>query len=107
MDEAFKDVSAAQQDADAAINRARGYAQQMLARAQGDASAFDKVYEEYRLAPEVTRRRLYYETMERVLTQTDKTIVEAGGVHALSAAARNAAPRAQARRRQPLPTREQ
>ena len=32
------------------------------------------------LAPEVTRRRLYYETMESVLGQTDKTIVESGGV---------------------------
>src|SRR5690606_32670588 len=78
--EAFKDVSAAQQDADAEINRAEAYAQQVLARAQGDATAFDKIYEEYRLAPEVTRRRLYYETMESVLGKTDKTIVEADGV---------------------------
>ncbi len=43
-------------------------------------TAFDKVYEQYRLAPEVTRRRMYYETMERVLRKTDKTIVEADGV---------------------------
>ena len=55
-------------------------AQQVLARAQGDAAAFDKVYEQYKLAPEVTRRRMYYETMERVLRQTDKTVVEAPGV---------------------------
>lgn len=78
--EAFKDVSAAQQDADADINRAEAYAQQVLARAQGDAASFDKIYAEYRLAPEVTRRRLYYETMESVLGKTDKTIVEAEGV---------------------------
>ena len=78
--EAFKDVSAAQQDADADINRAQAYAQQILARAQGDAAAFNQIYEEYRLAPEVTRRRLYYETMESVLSKTDKTIVEADGV---------------------------
>ena len=78
--EAFKDVSAAQQDADAETNRAEAYAQQVLARAQGDAASFDKIYEEYRLAPEVTRRRLYYETMESVLGKTDKTIVEADGV---------------------------
>lgn len=78
--EAFKDVSAAQQDADADINRAEAYAQQVLARAQGDAASFDKIYEEYRLAPEVTRRRLYYETMESVLGKTDKTIIEADGV---------------------------
>ncbi|HYD25278.1 MAG TPA: protease modulator HflK [Croceibacterium sp.] len=78
--EAFKDVSAAQQDANAAMNVARTYEQQLLAKAQGDAAAFNKIYEEYRLAPEVTRRRLYYETMESVLGKTDKTIVESGGV---------------------------
>jgi membrane protease subunit HflK len=78
--EAFKDVSAAEQDADAELNRARAYEQQLLAAAQGEAAQFDKVYEEYRLAPQVTRRRMYYETMERVLSQTDKTVIEANGV---------------------------
>jgi modulator of FtsH protease HflK len=80
VEEAFKDVSAAQQDADAEVNKAEAYAQQILARAQGDAASFDKIYAEYKLAPEVTRRRLYYETMERVLRQNDKTVVEAPGV---------------------------
>lgn len=78
--EAFKDVSAAQQDAETEINRSRAYAQQLLARAEGEATAFNKIYEEYRLAPEVTRRRLYYETMESVLAKTDKTVVEPNGV---------------------------
>jgi len=78
--EAFKNVSAAQQNAESMINQANGVAQQVLARAQGDAAAFDKVYAQYKLAPEVTRRRMYYETMERVLRQTDKTIVEGNGV---------------------------
>lgn len=78
--DAFKGVSAAQQDAQTAVNEARAWAQQLLARAQGDATAFDKVYEQYRLAPEVTRRRMYYETMERILRNTDKTIIEAPGV---------------------------
>jgi membrane protease subunit HflK len=78
--DAFKDVSAAQQDANAMRNRARAYAQQVMARAQGDAAAFNQIYGEYKLAPEVTRRRLYYETMESVLSKTDKTIVEANGV---------------------------
>jgi modulator of FtsH protease HflK len=80
VEEAFKDVSSAQQDADAAINRSRAVAQQVLARAQGDASEFNDIYEEYKLAPEVTRRRLYYETMEQILSKTDKTIVESGNV---------------------------
>ena len=78
--DAFRDVQVAEQNADAARNQAQGYAQQVLAQAQGEAEAFDKVYEQYRLAPEVTRQRLYYETMERVLSKTDKTIVEATGV---------------------------
>jgi modulator of FtsH protease HflK len=80
VEEAFKDVSSAQQDADAAINRARKFSQEVLARAQGDASEFNDIYEEYKLAPEVTRRRLYYETMEQILSKTDKTIVESGNV---------------------------
>ena len=78
--DAFRDVQVAEQNADANRNQAQGYAQQVLAQAQGEAEAFDKVYEQYRLAPEVTRQRLYYETMERVLSETDKTIVEAQGV---------------------------
>lgn len=78
--DAFKDVSVAEQDANAAKNRARATAQRILAQAEGETEAFDKVYEQYRLAPEVTRQRLYYETMERVLRQTDKTVVETGGV---------------------------
>ena len=78
--ESFNDVLAARQDAERDINDARRYEQQLLAQAQGDATAFNNIYAEYRLAPEVTRRRLYYETMESVLSRTDKTIVEAGGV---------------------------
>ncbi|MEG3123247.1 protease modulator HflK [Sphingomonas sp. GB1N7] len=76
----FKAVSAAQQAAQSNINLARGYAQQTLAFAQGEATSFDKVYEQYRLAPDVTRRRMYYETMEAVLAKSDKTIIEAPGV---------------------------
>ncbi|MCH7629478.1 MAG: protease modulator HflK [Proteobacteria bacterium] len=78
--DAFKEVLAAQQDAQSEVNRAQAWAQQLTARAQGEAAAFDKVYEQYKLSPEVTRRRMYYETMERVLSQTDKVIVETPGV---------------------------
>jgi membrane protease subunit HflK len=79
--DAFKDVTAAQQDAQGYVNQAQGVAQQVLARAQGDATSFDKVYAQYKLAPEVTRRRMYYETMERVLSKTDKVVIEAPGVN--------------------------
>jgi membrane protease subunit HflK len=80
VNDAFKAVTTAQQEAQSYINQARGYAQQVTAHAQGEAAAFDKVYAQYKLAPEVTRRRMYYETMERVLSKVDKTIVEAPGV---------------------------
>jgi modulator of FtsH protease HflK len=80
VNDAFKDVSAAQQDAQRYINAATAYAQQLRQRAQGEATAFDRIYEQYRLAPEVTRRRMYYETMEEVLSKVDKTIIEAPGV---------------------------
>ncbi|HEY6047920.1 MAG TPA: FtsH protease activity modulator HflK [Sphingomicrobium sp.] len=80
VNEAFKEVTAAQQDAKSYINQANAYALQLTAKAQGEAAAFDKVYEQYKLAPEVTRRRMYYETMEQVLSKVDKTIVEAPGV---------------------------
>ncbi|WP_414903437.1 FtsH protease activity modulator HflK [Sphingomonas flavalba] len=78
--DAFKKVTAAQQNAISYLNNARAYAQQMTAKSEGEAASFDKVYAEYRLSPEVTRRRMYYETMEDVLSKVDKTIVEAPGV---------------------------
>ena len=80
VNDAFKEVTAAQQDAQSYLNQARAYARQLTAKAQGEAAAFDKVYEQYKLAPEVTRRRMYYETMEQVLSKVDKTIIEAPGI---------------------------
>jgi len=77
---AFQQVTAAQQDAERDRSNARAWAQQLLAKAQGDATSFDKVYEQYKLSPEVTKRRMYYETMERVLSSNDKVVVEASGV---------------------------
>ena len=56
-------------------------------KAQGEAAAFDKVYEQYKLAPEVTRRRMYYETMERVLSEGRQDDRRGAGRDALSAAA--------------------
>lgn len=97
VDEAFKQVTASQQEAEGARNQARAYAQQIIALAQGEAAQFDKIYEQYRLAPEVTRRRLYYETMEAVLAKSNKTVVEASGVmpYLPLPAARSSAPQPQ------------
>ena len=80
VNDAFKEVTAAQQEAQSYINNANAYALQLRQKAQGEATAFNEVYAQYRLAPEVTRRRMYYETMERVLQGVDKTIVETPGV---------------------------
>jgi len=80
VNDAFLEVSAAQQKAQSAQNAARAYALQLTARAQGDAAQFEQLYQQYKAAPEVTRRRMYYETMEEVLSRVDTTIVEAPGV---------------------------
>jgi membrane protease subunit HflK len=80
VDDAFKDVSAAQQDAQQYLNQSRAYAQQLLAAAQGAAAAFDAVYAQYKLSPEVTRKRMYLETMESVLSKVDKTVIEPNSV---------------------------
>lgn len=80
VNDAFKEVTAAQQDAKSYVNSANAYSLQLRQKAQGEATAFDKVYEQYKLSPEVTRRRMYYETMEQVLSKVDKTIIEAPGV---------------------------
>lgn len=77
---AFQEVTVAQQEAQRDLSVAQAYAQQVKARAEGDTAAFDQVYEQYKLAPEVTRRRMYYETMERVLRDNDKVIVEGSNV---------------------------
>ena len=80
VNEAFLRVSAAQQQAQSAQNDARAFALQLTARAQGDAAQFNQIYQQYKAAPEVTRRRMYYETMEQILSKVDTTIVEAPGV---------------------------
>jgi modulator of FtsH protease HflK len=57
---------------------AEGYKQQAVADAKGQSSRFLQVYDEYKKAPDVTRERIYLETMERVLGGTDKLIYDGG-----------------------------
>ena len=80
VNDAFKEVTAAQQEAESYVNQATAYALQLRQKAQGEAGAFDRIYVQYRAAPDVTKRRMYYETMERVLQKVDKTILEAPGI---------------------------
>lgn len=98
--DAFRDVQAARADAERLQNEAQTYAsrivpnargkaaqikqdaeayrEQTVADAVGQTSRFLKIYEEYKKAPEVTRRRMYLETMERLFGGTDKIIVDPG-----------------------------
>ena len=57
---------------------AQSYAQRAVTIAQTDAATFDKAYAQYKLAPDVTRRRMYYDTMDHVLAANDKIIVPQG-----------------------------
>jgi membrane protease subunit HflK len=57
---------------------AEGYKQQAVADAKGQSARFLKVYDEYKKAPDVTRQRIYLETMERVLGGAEKLIYDGG-----------------------------
>ncbi len=71
-------VPSAEGQAAQIIQQAEAYQSQTVAEAQGEAQRFLSIYEQYRLAPEVTRERIYLETMERVLGGTNKIIVDDG-----------------------------
>jgi modulator of FtsH protease HflK len=98
--DSFRDVQAARADSERAQNEAQTYAnrvipeargrvaqvtqsaeayrEQTVAEARGQAGRFTKVYDEYKKAPDVTRQRLYLETMERLFGGADKIIVDQG-----------------------------
>jgi membrane protease subunit HflK len=102
---AFDDVVAAAQDANLAINQAKGYENEVLPRARaeaieltesalgyrdakiaesrGEAERFSSLLAAYQTAPEVTRKRLYLETMEAVLPNVEKIIIEPGAASVL------------------------
>jgi membrane protease subunit HflK len=97
VQEAFDDVNKAEQDQNRLINEgqqaynaeiprakgeadrlvqiAQGYASERVNRARGDVSRFNSVYDEYRRAPDVTRRRLYYEMIEEVFKEDTETVI--------------------------------
>jgi membrane protease subunit HflK len=60
------------------LQGAEGYKQQAVAEAKGQTSRFLQVYEQYKKAPDVTRERLYLETIERIFANSDKVIVDQG-----------------------------
>jgi modulator of FtsH protease HflK len=98
--DSFLDVQAARSDSERAQNEAQTYAnrvvpeargraakvlqdadayrEQAVAEAKGETSRFLQIYEQYKKAPSVTRERMYLETMERILSDTNKTIIDTG-----------------------------
>jgi modulator of FtsH protease HflK len=98
--DSFRDVQAARSDAERAQNEAQTYANrvvpesrgraaqvtqaaeayraQTVAEATGQSARFLKIYDEFKKAPDVTRQRMYLETMERVFGGTDKIIIDSG-----------------------------
>jgi membrane protease subunit HflK len=105
VDEAFKDVQAAIINKEATINsaiarsnelipqsrgsaerllqEAQGYKEKVIADAEGDAKRFNAVYEEYKNAKTVTKQRMYLETMEKILSGTDKIILDSKGANSV------------------------
>ena len=69
-------VPEARGDAERILQAARAYKEQSVAEATGQTARFLKIHDEYKKAPEVTRTRMYLETMERVLGGTDKIILD-------------------------------
>ena len=67
-------IPRARGEAQQTILQAEGYALDRVNRAQGNAVRFTAVYDEYRQAPEVTRRRLYLETMQRILPRVGRKL---------------------------------
>ncbi len=93
VSKAFREVASAKQDAQKAANvaegqaaaliqQAKGYQSKVVQEAQGEAARFNSVYAQYKLAPGVTRQRLYIETMQKVLAGSTKVIVDSKGASA-------------------------
>ncbi len=61
------------------LQEADGYKQRLIATAEGDASRFKQINTEYAKAPDVTRSRMYLETMQQVYSSTSKVMVDAKG----------------------------
>ena len=70
------------EDADKYARETEAYKKKVVAMSEGEASRFLAIYNEYKLAKRVTQERMYLETMEKVLADIDKVIIDrkAGGV---------------------------
>ena len=68
-------IPKARGDAARIIEESRGYAIQRVNEADGDASKFNSVFQEYQKAPEVTRQRIYLETMQKILPKVGRKLI--------------------------------
>jgi len=71
-------VPTARGEAAGLLEEAAAYRERVIKEAQGEASRFDQIFETYQAAPEVTRRRLYIETLRDVLEGANKVIIDEG-----------------------------
>ena len=69
-------IPEARGEAERILQAAQGYRDQVIAVAKGEADRFISVYDQYKKAPDVTRQRIFIETMEKVLGDTEKVIVD-------------------------------
>lgn len=69
-------VPNARGDAEAVLQEAESYQKQRIAIAEGEAGRFDEIYRQYVKAKEVTRKRMYLETMEEILSDINKIIID-------------------------------
>ena len=72
-------VPEARGEAERILQSAQGYRDQVIAEAKGEADRFLNVLEEYHKAPDVTRRRIFIDTMQQVFSNTDKIIIDEKG----------------------------
>lgn len=70
-----KVIFRARGEAEKTVSSAEGYALDRVNRARGEASRFKSLYGEYRKAPEVTRRRIYLETLDEVLSKAGRKVI--------------------------------
>lgn len=72
-------VPEARGEAQRLLEEAEGYRQRVVAQARGEAQRFNKLYAEYELAPEVTRERIYIDTLESVMSNSTKVMIDVDG----------------------------
>ncbi|WP_374444091.1 FtsH protease activity modulator HflK [Stella sp.] len=69
-------IPRARGEAERLVQEAEAYKQEVVARSEGDAQRFTSVYQAYRAAPDVTTQRIYLETMEEVLRNVNKVVID-------------------------------